>query len=114
MSAASDVLSSSTEVPVTARQRRVLDLTESHERRLEALRDKMRAIEEADKQHPAGNEGSAYLQLQRKLFQAKFELNASRRSKEELDKEGEKQRAKNHDNMATLHAELKRTHEAMH
>ena len=100
MSAASDVLSSSTppaaEVPVTARQRRVLDLTESHERRLEALRDKMRAIEEADK-HPVGNEGSAYLQLQRKLFQAKFELNASRRSKEELDKEGEKQRAKKRD-----------------
>lgn len=95
---------------VSVRQQRVIALTESHERRLEALRDQMRAVEtEGEQRDPL----SPYMQLQKKLFDAKFELNASKRSKDELDKQGETQKTKNHDNMAALHAELKRTHDAM-
>jgi hypothetical protein len=98
----------------SARQQRVLEITEMHERRLESLRDQMRAAEqEAAACTNDLGASSPYMVLQKRLFDAKFELNASRRSKEDLDKEGEKQQTKSHETMAALHTELRRTHDAM-
>jgi hypothetical protein len=96
----------------TARQARIIAVTEVHERRLQVLRDRVHAAESAEK---AEDEAlpTELLRLQKRLFDAKFELSASRRAMCELEEETRKSRSKNSDNMTLLHQELKRTHDAM-
>lgn len=97
----------------TARGRRIFEITEAHERRLEQLRDKLHAAETAERDADTSTLTTEFLRLHKLIFDATFELHAMRRAMADVEAEGAQRRQKTDSNMKALQNELRRTHDAM-